>query len=59
MFSTSARSIKELKWKLNGTTQNVDWVKAALHEAVDQVPGLAEKMRIFISLIPKWKCQVR
>lgn len=44
MFTTSARRIKDLKWKLNGTTEDVDWVKNLLDEAVDQVPGLAGKV---------------
>ena len=44
MFSSSARRIKELKWKLNGTTEDVDWVKQLLNEAVDKAPGLAGKV---------------
>ena len=44
VFSTSARRIKELKWNLNGTTEDVDWVKKLLNEAVDKVPGLDGKV---------------
>ena len=44
MFATSSRRIKELKWKLNGTTEDVSWVKNLLNEAVDQAPGLAGKV---------------
>jgi hypothetical protein len=44
VFSSSAHLIKELKWKLNGTTEDVDWVKKILNEAVDKAPGLAGKV---------------
>jgi len=44
VFSSSAHLIKELKWKLNGTTEDVDWVKKLLNEAVDKAPGLAGKV---------------
>lgn len=44
MFSSSARRAKELKWKLNGTTEDVSWVKDLLNQAVDQAPGLAGKV---------------
>ena len=44
VFSTSARRIKEIKWKFNGTTEDVNWVKNLLNEAVDQAPGLAGKV---------------
>jgi len=44
MFSASARAAKALKWKLNGTTQQVDWAKKILESAVDEVPELATKV---------------
>ena len=44
LFSTSARRVKKLVWKLNGTTEDVDWAKNMVNEAIDEVPGLAEKV---------------
>ena len=44
VFSTSARHIKELKWKLNGTTEDVNWAQNILNKAVDQLAGLADKV---------------
>ncbi len=44
MLSTTARRIKNLVWKLNGTTQDVDWATNYLDKAVDRVPGLADRV---------------
>ncbi len=44
LFSTAVRRVKALKWKLNGTIEDVEWVKDLLNKAVDQTPGLAEKV---------------
>lgn len=43
-LSTSARRIKELKWKLDGTTEDVVWATKSVNEAVEKVPGLAAKV---------------
>jgi len=33
-----------MEWKLNGTTEDVNWVKNLLNEAIDQAPELAGKV---------------
>ncbi|KAK4560703.1 hypothetical protein LTR86_005281 [Recurvomyces mirabilis] len=42
-FSTSSKLAKTLKWKLNGTTEDVDWVKTIVEAVVDVVPELYAK----------------
>ncbi|KID87141.1 hypothetical protein MGU_05919 [Metarhizium guizhouense ARSEF 977] len=42
-FSTSAVLKKLLKWKLNGTTEEISWVKTSVESRIDHVPALAKK----------------
>lgn len=44
VLRTSARRVKGLIWKPNGTTEGIGWVKRLPNEAVDEVPGLAGKV---------------
>ncbi len=37
VFSTSARRIKELRWKLNGTTEDVNWANVCLTKPPSRV----------------------
>ncbi|KMP02192.1 hypothetical protein CIHG_06970 [Coccidioides immitis H538.4] len=39
-FSTSARQMKKLDWKLKGTTVDVTWLMEQINDSVDHVPGL-------------------
>ncbi|KAF3479749.1 uncharacterized protein GIQ15_06725 [Arthroderma uncinatum] len=39
-FSTSARLMRKLTWRLNGTTADVTWLTEQVDESVDHVPGL-------------------
>ena len=43
-FSTTVRRLKKLNWKLNGTTENVEWVQNLVNAVVDQVPNLAARV---------------
>ncbi|KAI9721897.1 MAG: hypothetical protein M1828_004992 [Chrysothrix sp. TS-e1954] len=43
-FSSSQQLAKTLKWKLNGTTDNVGWAKPILENAVDVVPRLRARV---------------
>lgn len=43
-FSSSRQLAKVLKWKFNGTTENVDWVKSLLEAAVEHLPELKERV---------------
>ncbi|KAM3418250.1 hypothetical protein BST61_g4251 [Cercospora zeina] len=43
-FSSSRQQAKALKWKLNGTTENVDWVKGLLEAAVDHLPEIKDQV---------------
>ncbi|GAB7356017.1 hypothetical protein MBLNU459_g6638t1 [Dothideomycetes sp. NU459] len=44
LFSTSRRLAKALKWKLNGTTAQIDWVKRIVEAAVEALPELKDRV---------------
>ena len=44
-FSTASRALKEINWKLNGTTEPVDWAKKNVETAVDKIAGLGDKVQ--------------
>ncbi|OOF91815.1 hypothetical protein ASPCADRAFT_518218 [Aspergillus carbonarius ITEM 5010] len=39
-FSTSARQLRKLNWKFNGTTEDVTWITESMDDIVDVIPGL-------------------
>ncbi|KAA8642632.1 hypothetical protein EYZ11_011474 [Aspergillus tanneri] len=39
-FSTGARRMKKLDWKLKGTSVDVTWLTEQMDDSIDQVPGL-------------------
>ncbi|KAK9427219.1 hypothetical protein V1505DRAFT_359006, partial [Lipomyces doorenjongii] len=39
-FSTSARRMKKLDWKLKGTTVDVTWLTEQIDDSIDRIPGL-------------------
>ena len=43
-FSTALRRAKALNWRLNGTTQDIEWAKQAIEGTIDQIPALAGKV---------------
>ncbi|KAM5465025.1 hypothetical protein MauCBS54593_006658 [Microsporum audouinii] len=43
-FSTSSYYLKKLNWRMNGTTENVEWAKRSFESAVDHHPKLAAKI---------------
>jgi hypothetical protein len=43
-FSTALRHAKALNWRLNGTTQDIEWAKQAIEATIDQIPALAGKV---------------
>lgn len=43
-FSTAARAAKQITWIFNGTTQDINPALTGLQQALDAVPGLAEKV---------------
>ena len=44
-FSTSARAVKQLDWKLKGTSQDVRLYQLIVEAAIDQVPKYANVKR--------------
>ncbi|OAF55616.1 hypothetical protein VC83_07623 [Pseudogymnoascus destructans] len=43
-FSTALHRAKALNWKLNGTTQDIEWAKQSVEASIDQIPALAGKV---------------
>lgn len=43
-FSTAVRAAKNITWTFNGTTQDINAALSGLQQALDAVPGLADKV---------------